>query len=61
MLLFSELLESLSVFNTLCMDCYHLPGCLATLSILVVKIVLLEYSRTHENAYKFIVCQFGGF
>ena len=31
-------------------DC--LQGCLATLSVLVVRIVLLE-------AYKFIVCEFG--
>ena len=38
------------------MDC--LRGCLATLSILVVRISLLEI---HEKAYKFIVCEFGGF
>ena len=38
-----------------------LLGCLATLSILVVTIVLLEYSKVHEKAYKFIVCEFGGF
>ena len=42
-----------------CMDC--LRGCLATLSILVVRISLLEYSKIHEKAYKFIVCEFGGF
>ena len=41
------------------MDC--LWGCLATLSILVVRIALLEYSKIHEKAYKFIVCEFGGF
>ena len=41
------------------MDC--LWGCLATLSILVVRIALLEYSNIHEKAYKFIVCEFGGF
>ena len=38
------------------MDC--LRGCLATLSVLVVRIALLEYSKM---AYKFIVCEFGGF
>ena len=41
------------------MDC--LRGCLATLIVLVVKIALLEYSKIHEKAYKFIVCEFGGF
>ena len=41
------------------MDC--LRGCLATLSILVVRIALLEYSKIHEKAYKFIVCEFEGF
>ena len=35
------------------MDC--LRGCLATLSVLVVSIAL------HEKAYRFIVCEFGGF
>ena len=28
-----------------------LLGCLATLSILVVRIVLLKYSKIHEKAY----------
>ena len=32
------------------MDC--LRGCLATLSVLVVRIALLEYSKIHEKAYK---------
>ena len=41
------------------MDC--LRGCLATLSVLVVRIALLEYSKIHDKAYKFIVCEFGGF
>ena len=41
------------------MDC--LRGCLVTLSILVVRISLLEYSKIHEKAYKCIVCEFGGF
>ena len=41
------------------MDC--LRGCLATFSVLVVRIALLEYSKIHEKAYKFIVCVFGGF
>ena len=41
------------------MDC--LRGCLATLSVLIVRISLLEYSKIHEKAYKFIVCEFGGF
>ena len=41
------------------MDC--LRGCLATLSVLVVRIELLEYSMIHEKAYKCIVCEFGGF
>ena len=35
--------------------------CLATLSVLVVRISLLEYSKIHEKAYKCIVCEFGGF
>ena len=35
------------------MDC--LRGCLATLSVLVIRIAL------HEKAYRFIVCEFGGF
>ena len=38
------------------MDC--LRGCLATLSVLVVRISLLEYSKIHEKAYKCIVCEF---
>ena len=38
------------------MDC--LRGCLATLSILIVRIALQEL---HEKAYKCIVCVFGGF
>ena len=38
------------------MDC--LQGCLATLSVLVVRIALQEYSK---KAYKCIVCEFGGF
>ena len=43
------------------MEC--LRGCLATLSVLVVRISLLEpeYSKIHEKAYKCIVCEFGGF
>ena len=41
------------------MDC--LPGYLATLSILIVRIALQEYSKIHEKAYKCIVCEFGGF
>ena len=41
------------------MDC--LRGCLATLSVLIVRIALLEYSKIHEKAYKCIVCEFGGF
>ena len=41
------------------MDC--LRGCLATLSVLVVRIALLEYSKIHEKAYKCVVCEFGGF
>ena len=34
---------------------------LATLSVLVVRIAPLEYSKIHEKAYKCIVCEFGGF
>ena len=34
---------------------------LATLSVLIVRIALQEYSKIHEKAYKFIVCEFGGF
>ena len=41
------------------MDC--LRGCLATLSVLVVRIALLVYSKIHENAYKCIVCECGDF
>ena len=41
------------------MDC--LRECLSTLSVLVVRISLLEGSKIHEKAYKFIVCEFGGF
>ena len=41
------------------MDC--LRGCLVTLSVLLVRISLLEYSKIHEKAYKCIVCEFGGF
>ena len=41
------------------MDC--LRGCLATLSVLIVRIALQEYSKIHEKAYKCIVCVFGGF
>ena len=40
------------------MDCLRF---LATLSVLVVRISLLEYSKIHEKAYKCIVCEFGGF
>ena len=40
-------------------DCVR--GCLATLSVLVVRISLLEYTKIHEKAYKCIVCEFGGF
>ena len=38
-----------------------LRGCLATLSVLVVRIAPREYSKIHEKAYKCIVCEFGGF
>ena len=41
------------------MDC--LQGCLATLSVLVVRIALLEYSKIHKKAFKCIVCESGGF
>ena len=41
------------------MDC--LRGGLATLNVLVVRIALLKYSKIHEKAHKFIVCEFGGF
>ena len=41
------------------MDCFR--WCLDTLSILVVRIALLEYSKIHEKAYKVIVYEFGGF
>ena len=41
------------------MDC--LRGFLVTLSVLLVRISLLEYSKIHEKAYKCIVCEFGGF
>ena len=35
--------------------------CLATLSVLLARIVPLENGEVHERAYKFIVCEFGGF
>ena len=38
-----------------------LRWCLATLSVLIVRIALMEYSKIHEKAYKCIVCEFGGF
>ena len=38
-----------------------LRGCLATLSVLLVRIAPLEYNKIHEKAYKCIVCEFGGF
>ena len=41
------------------MDC--LQGYLATLSVLVVRISLLDHSKIHEKAYKCIVYEFGGF
>ena len=41
------------------MDC--LRGYLATLSVLVVRISLLDHSKIHEKAYKCIVYEFGGF
>ena len=41
------------------MDC--LRWCLATLSVLIVRIALKEYSKIHEKAYKCIVWVFGGF
>ena len=34
---------------------------MATLSVLIVRIALQEYSKIHEKAYKCIVCEFGGF
>ena len=34
---------------------------MATLSILVDKVVLLEHSEVPEKPYKAIVCEFGGF
>ena len=37
---------------------YSLRGCLATLSVSVVRIAPLEYCKMHE---KVIVCEFGGF
>ena len=36
----------------------YLRGCLATLSVLIVRIALQEYSKIHEKAYKCIVCVF---
>ena len=39
----------------------HMDCLWGTLSILVGRIALLEYSKMHEKAYKFIVCEFGGF
>ena len=46
-------------FTRINMDC--LLGCLATLSILVVRVVLLEYSKIHEKTYTFIVCELEAF
>ena len=34
---------------------------MATLSVLVVRIALLEYSKIHEKAYKFIVSELEAF
>ena len=47
--------------NVLCNANGLFTGVLATLSVLVVRISLLEYSKIHEKAYKCIVCEFGGF
>ena len=41
------------------MDC--LRGCLATLSVLLVRIALPEYIKIHEKAYKCTFYEFGGF
>ena len=34
---------------------------MATLSILVARVVLLEHSEVHEKAYNFTACEFGSF
>ena len=35
--------------------------CLACLSLLTVRVVVLEYSQLHKKPYNLVVCEFGGF
>ena len=34
---------------------------IAFLSMLTVRVVVLEYNQLHKKAYSFLVCEFGGF
>ena len=34
---------------------------LASLSLLTVRVVVLEYSQLHKKPYNLVVCEFGGF
>ena len=38
----------------------HVRGCLASLSLLTVRVVALEHSQLHKKAYNLVVCEFGG-
>ena len=35
--------------------------CLSSLSLLPVRVVVLEYSQLHKMPYNLVVCKFGGF
>ena len=39
----------------------HVCGCLASLRMLTVIVVVLEYNQLHKKAYNVVVCEFGGF
>ena len=42
-----------------CIECVR--DCLAFLSMLTVRVVVLEYSQLHKKAYNSVACEFGGF
>ena len=47
--------------NCACVEYLNILAHRAIFFYIVVRISLLEYSKIHEKAYKFIVCEFGGF
>ena len=40
-------------------ECVH--DRLASLCLLTVRVVALEYSQLHKKSYNLVVCEFGGF